>query len=181
MTKQNISTLQIAACHDNLESLLLSLLERGAQDSAGEERELSDFGAKYKVLVATCENKNKKEFHIELRVSLPGWSQIREVAHLELQNLYGDAFSEPQSTQQLHCKKSAFNFMINVNQAATRFCSNEECARTLAKIRVQAAGAPIFNAMSRLTKPTVSKLESVCRLEINPRFGTCHCLGTLEK
>jgi hypothetical protein len=184
MTRQNLQTLQIASGHGTLETLLTRFLKQAsvhdphADHMLVEERVLSDFGAKYKVLVHQTDLKSE----IELRVSLPGWSDVRTEALAELRKLYGNAVV-PAKHETNERQQAGFDFAIRVHEAASMFDSPEGCASSLSKIRIQAAGAPISQALARLANDSNGTRNPDILHEIkgHPRCGSCHCMSTPEK
>ena len=184
MTRQNLQTLQIACGHGTLETLLTRFLKEASahgpldDDFLVDERALADFGAKYKVLVHQTDLKPE----IELRVSLPGWSGVRNEALTELRKIYGNAVA-PTKHKKNERQQDGFDFTIRVHEAASMFDTPEGCASSLSKIRVQAAGAPISQALTRLGNYSKGTRNSEILHEIkgHPRCGTCHCMSTPEK
>jgi hypothetical protein len=184
MTRQNLQTLQIACGHGTLETLLTRLLkETSARDIRDEnhlveESFFANFGAKYKVFVHQTDLKAE----IELRVSLPGWSDVCTEALSELRKIYGNAVV-PAEHEKNERQQAGFDFAIRVNEAASMFDTPEGCASSLSKIRVQAAGAPISQALARLANDSKGTRNSEILHEIkgHPRCGTCHCMSTPEK
>jgi hypothetical protein len=184
MTRQNLQTLQIACGHGTLETLLTRFLKQASvrdphdDQLLVEERVLADFGAKYKVLV----HQTDLQPEIELRVSLPGWSYVDTEALAELRKIYGNAVV-PAKQEKNERQQAGFDFSIRVHEAASMFDSPEGCASSLSKIRVQAAGAPISQALARLANDSNGTRNSEILHEIkgHPRCGTCHCMSTPEK
>jgi hypothetical protein len=184
MKRQNLQTLQIACGHGTLETHLTRFLKQtSARDPHHdqlmiEERDLADFGAKYKVLVHQTDLKPE----IELRVSLPGWSDVCTEALTELRKIYGNAVV-PAKHEKNERQQTGFDFAIRVHEAASMFHSTEGCASSLSKIRVQAAGAPISQALARLADDSkgTRNAEILHQIKGHPRCGTCHCMSTPEK
>ena len=184
MTRQNLQTLQIACGHGTLETLLTRFLKQASARDPNddhllvEERVLADFGAKYKVLVHQTDLKPE----IELRVSLPGWSDVRTEALAELRKIYGNAVAPTRHVKNER-QQVGFDFAVRVHEAVSMFDTPEGCASSLSKIRVQAAGAPISQALARLANDSKEARNSEILHEIkgHPRCGTCHCMSTPEK
>jgi hypothetical protein len=189
-SKPNLQTLHIAPAHGNLASTLTRFLRKegvaGLYDdpSLVEERDFVDFGVKYKLLVRQHPNpcSSSSPLQIKLQVTIPGWTSIRREALTELQSIYGNAVVDGSQTK----NPDAFDFGIRVHELVPKFDSSEECAVRLAQLRVQAAGAPISQALAKLLSTENIDLaagidETVHQLATHPKCGTCHCFGTFEK
>jgi hypothetical protein len=181
MNKQQQQRIQVDAAQSSLMSTLTRFLkmERESSDMADsalvrEEVDLFDFGVKLKVLAL-------QNAQTQLRVSIPGWKDIQDVATDRLRAIYGNSFLLPSHSQ----RDEAFDFMIKVDEAVKKFDSIESCAASLAQIRIQTIGAPILKALENIVLKDggqgSSTKETVYRLDSYPKSGICHCFGTEDK
>jgi hypothetical protein len=81
-----------------------------------------------------------------------------------------------------------FSFSITVNDAVGHFDSAQSCAHSLSQIRVQAAGAPILNALHRIDSISASKTtitsstkDIIYNLGTHGTTGSYHCISSCSK
>ena len=139
--------------------------------------ELLDFGARIKIVSSDA----KSNHGIRLEISLRQDSSIHEDSVRYLRGLYGPSVM----MQRLEDGQTVI-FVLSVCAAVQKFDSIPACALSLSRIRVQAVGAPIFKAFSRLQRTSDVLTHSndndfQCKLGSYERCGTFHCLSTDEK
>jgi hypothetical protein len=148
----------------------------------GEEKRLKsktvnlfDFGARIKIIVSPGNGKTQ----IKLQVTFQEDYEIHNEAIDHLRMLYGPSVDFTRFDDQ---RKVVFS--ITPNEAVARFDSPHRCAMSLSQIRVQAAGAPILKALTRMNGrcPNQDSDESIIyKLGSHGNCGTYHCISTAEK
>ena len=148
----------------------------------GEEKRLKaktvnllDFGAKIKIIVSLTKGKTQ----IELQVIFQDDYEIHNEALDYLRTLYGPSVGFTRFDDQ---HKVAIS--ITPNDVVANFNSPHSCARSLSQIRVQAAGAPILNALSRMDARCPSQdsdQDTIYKLGSHGKCGTYHCISNDEK
>eukprot|EP00536_Pseudo-nitzschia_multiseries_P002743 jgi/Psemu1/301549/fgenesh1_kg.38_\ len=136
---------------------------------------LLDFGARIKVIVSQQEGKSR----IELRVSFQEEYEIHDETIDYLRTLYGPSVRSSRCEDE---KKVVVS--INANEAVSQFSSPDSCAWSLSQIRVQAAGAPILKALSKIDdrlQNRQSNEDVYYKLGRHGKCGTYHCISTNEK
>ena len=136
---------------------------------------LLDFGARIKVIVSQMEGKSQ----IELQVTFQEDYEIHNETIDYLRTLYG-----PSVDYNRFDDEHKVVISIIANEALTRFSSPDSCAWSLSQIRVQAAGAPILRALSRMDDECEKENSSedvYCKLGRHGKSGTYHCISTNEK
>jgi hypothetical protein len=186
MTSPIQQTIQVAPIHRSLLSLLTRFhksessnsVDHSASNSVLEEIDMFDFGVKYKVLLLQTSGGNRTI----LRVSIPGWKEIQACATRRLQAIYGDSVCVMADNDINDKENETYDFSVRVEDAMENFDSIESCAASLSQIRIQVAGAPIFDALERIASHENGEMEEyIHALETHPRCGTCHCMSTSEK
>ena len=184
MSKQTHRTIHIPVMHQSLQRTLTRFLNDHSEAPEHctddviilEEIDFCDFGVKYKLIQLQTDNGTRADF----QVLIPGWQEIQTDAIERLRAIYGGS---------LYCRNDAkskgnYDFVIRLNEAVDNFDSVDSCATSLAQIRVQAAGAPLFKALDRIVSnesESSKSMEKVYRLLAQPRCGTCHCISSAEK
>jgi len=144
---------------------------------------LLDFGARIKVIVSN-RAANEGRPRIELEVTFREEYEIHENETIEyLTGVYGpcvrsDRFGDG-------------NVVLSIvaSEAAACFGSPDGCAWSLSQIRVQAAGAPILKALSKIDDLRLKQHDrrsneddaAYYKLGRHGKCGTYHCIGTSEK
>lgn len=169
--------------HQLVSSILTGLLYESKESDIIKEKKLmtsnrivlSDFGAEIKVVVESVKGKPKVQFKMRFCKGYDIHSESMDY----LRSLYGSAITileteEPQSVI----------LSVAVNDAVRQFQSPQRCIDSIAQIRIQAAGAPIFKALDRLTKGRSgndTQEDFLYKLGSHGNCGTYHCMSTQEK
>lgn len=124
---------------------------------------LLDFGARIKIIVSVVEDKT----HVEMQVTFQGDYEIHDEALDYLRTLYGPSVGLTRVDDRRKVTVS-----INPKDVVKYFTSPQSCARSLSKIRIQAAGAPLLSALSRMDAQSPNH---------NPHQQTIHNLGSHSK
>jgi len=148
----------------------------------GEERRLKaktvnllDFGARIKIDVSLASGKTL----IELQVTFLEEYEIHDEAIDYLRILYGTSVGFTRCNDQ-----HSATITIFPNEAVAHFDSPRSCAISLSQIRVQAAGAPIFKALSRMNSIHPSQNSDgneIYKIASHGKCGSCHCICNDEK
>lgn len=137
--------------------------------------DLLDFGARIKLVVSLVEGKT----HVEVQVTFREDYEIHNEALDYLRSLYGPSVDFTRVDDQHKVTVS-----INPKEAVNNFPSPQSCARSLSKIRVQAAGAPLLNALSRMDTRCPdqnSNQETIYKLGSHSKCGVYYCISNNEK
>jgi hypothetical protein len=187
MSKQALQTIQVLPVHGSLKSTIEKFLSFNKTptnsvegESVVQEANLFDFGVRFKIVARQATNESVRT---ELRVSIPEWSTCREDATRRLLHIYNEAFDAKCSGFKAGAD---YDFLIKMDVAVKYFDSVQECAESLAQIRTQCIGGPIFYAMERIIQNENEKAndkgrEIANRIESLPRCGECRCTGSNEK
>ncbi len=148
----------------------------------GEEKHLKaktvnlfDFGARIKIIVSLTKGKT----HIQLQAIFEEDYEIHNEALDYLRTLYGPTVGFTRLDDQHRVAIS-----VTPNEAIANFNSPHSCARSLSQIRVQAAGAPILNALSRMDVRIPSQgshQDKIYKLGSHGKCGTYHCISSNQK
>lgn len=159
--------------------ILFSVLKKM---SLGEEKRLKtktvnlvDFGARIKIIVSHIHGKTQ----IEIQVTFEEDYEIHDEAVNHLRMLYGPSFRITRFDDQ-----HKVLIAITPNEAVAYFDSPHSCAASLSEIRVQAAGAPILKALSRMDFLVPNESlddDTIYKLGSHGKCGTYHCISTNEK
>ena len=159
--------------------ILLSMLKKLG---LGEEKRLKsksvslvDFGARIKVIVSQVEGKSR----IELQVTFQEDYEIHNETIDYLRMLYGPSVGYSRSDD-----KHKVTISVIANDAVAYFDSPHSCALSLSQIRVQAAGAPILKALSRMDDQCGNRRSNediIYKLGSHGKCGTYHCISADEK
>jgi hypothetical protein len=164
---------------DGRNRILFSILKKLR---LGEERRLKaktvnllDFGARIKIDVSLASGKTL----IELQVIFLEEYEIHDEAIDFLRILYGTSVGFTRCNDQHSVTISVFP-----NEAVAHFDSPHSCAISLSQIRVQAAGAPIFNALNRMNSKHPNRNSdgnAIYKVASHGKCGSCHCISNNEK
>lgn len=148
----------------------------------GEEKRLKpktvnllDFGARIKIIVSSAKEKSQ----IELQVIFQEDYEIHKEALDDLRMLYGSSVGLTRFDDQ---RKVVISIMPN--EAVAHFSSPHSCVISLSQIRVQAAGAPILRALSRMNAKSRNEdphEDAIYKLGSHGKCGTYHCISNDEK
>lgn len=169
--------------HQLLSSILTGLLYEGKESDIIKERKLMrsdmivlfDFGAKIKIVVEMVKGKPKILFKMRFR---EGYNIHSESVDY-LRSLYGSAITILQTED-----PQSMILSVAVNDAVRRFQSPQRCIDSIAQIRIQTAGAPIFKALDRLSKGCSgngTQEDFLYKLGSHGNCGTYHCISNKEK
>jgi len=136
---------------------------------------LVDFGARIKIKVSQVEGISQ----IELEATFLEDYEIHNETIDYLRELYGMSVGFTRFDDQHKVRIS-----VKVNDAIAHFDSPQTCAMSLSQIRVQATGAPILKALSRMDDQREDKYSNediIYKLGTHGKCGTFHCISTNEK
>ena len=189
-TKATITPLDNRRIKSNKETSPTTKKEWFGKKLKSKSIELYDFGSKINIVVRQEQNRSK----IELQVSLQKGCILHEETVNHLRSLYGTAVNfspaiynrrDKGATEKYEDKVS---FSITVNDAVAHFDSTQSCAHSLSQIRVQAAGAPILNALYRISKSSKTNVEAftsskeyLYNLGTHGTSGSYHCISNSTK
>ena len=193
MSNQSVQSIQVLPVHSSLKSTIEQFLSteklssikmigggggKGESTTILREAELFDFGVRLKLVAVQSKTGT---VHTDLYVSIPEWKSCKEDASRRLRDIYKESFNPNFKTSPLKASPGPFDFRVNVNDAIRYFSSIEECAHSLAQIRVQCLGSSIYNAMEHLQKGSKEGRHSVHFIQSHTRIGECRCIGTDDK
>ena len=136
---------------------------------------LVDFGARIKLAVSQAQGRSRIVLEVTFRQDYEIHNET--IGHLRM--LYGNSVSY----SRLDDKNRAVISVI-VDDAIAHFESPHSCAMSLSKIRVQVAGAPIWNALCRMDDQRGSQTsneEVIYKLGTHGKCGSYYCISTNEK
>ena len=148
----------------------------------GEERRLKaktvnlfDFGARIKIVVSVAEGKTR----VEMQVTFQDDYEIHDEALDYLRTIYGPSVDLARVDD-----RRKVTISINPKDVVKCFTSPQSCARSLSKIRVQAAGAPLLSALSRMDSrgPNQNPHQAtIYKLGSHSKCGAYYCISNNEK
>ena len=138
--------------------------------------DMLDFGARIKIVVSEIQGKDD----IRLKISFRQGDNGRDDSARYLRELYGSSVMAQRQED-----GRTVMFVVSVTEAVQSFDSMSACAMSLSQIRVQAMGAPILKAFSRLQRTSDESVHDLddfqCQVGSYEQCGTFHCLSTKEK
>jgi Arp2/3 complex, 34 kD subunit p34-Arc len=151
---------------------------------------LHDFGSKINIVVLQEPSRSR----IDLQVSLQKGYTLHKETITHLKSLYGPAvaFSDSKSGTSTDVGGGTMSFSVTVNDAVGQFDSTQSCVHSLSQIRIQAAGAPILNALHRIdTTPAINSTgtstslhntkDYIYNLGSHGMTGSYHCISSSSK
>lgn len=136
---------------------------------------LYDFGARIQIIVSVVENKTR----VEMQVTFQEDYEIHDEALDYLRTLYGPSVGLTRVDDRRKVTVS-----INPKDVVKNFASPQSCARSLSKIRIQAAGAPLLTALSRMDARSPNQnphQETIYNLGSHSKCGAYFCISNNEK